>query len=57
MGLTEQGVFPEINMAEVTFTHGMHITLVFEHSSSEKSKTALGAIGMPFRRPEEAGVR
>ena len=30
MGLTEQAVWPEINMAEVNFTHGMNINLVFE---------------------------
>lgn len=51
VGLSEQGVFPEINMAEVTFTHGMNINLVFEKSSPELSKFVLAELGMPFRQP------
>lgn len=52
MGLTEQAVWPEINMANVTFSHGMHINIVFEHSSPEMSRFALEALGMPFAKPE-----
>ena len=50
MGLSEQGVFPEINMAEVNFTHGMNINLVFENSTPEVSRFVLTELGMPFRR-------
>jgi large subunit ribosomal protein L5 len=53
MGLTEQGVFPEINMAEVTFTHGMNINMVFSNSSPELSRFVLAELGMPFRREEK----
>lgn len=53
MGLTEQGVFPEINMAEAQFTHGMHINMCFTNSSPEKSKFVLEQLGMPFRKPEQ----
>jgi large subunit ribosomal protein L5 len=53
MGLTEQAVWPEINMANVSFTHGMNINIVFENSSAEKSRFVLGELGMPFVRPEE----
>ena len=49
-GLTEQGVFPEINMAEVTFTHGMNINLVFSRSNPQLSKAILEGLGMPFRK-------
>ena len=52
MGLTEQAVWPEINMAKVTFTHGMHINLVFVNSSPEKSLFLLKELGLPFVRPE-----
>jgi large subunit ribosomal protein L5 len=52
LGLTEQGVWPEINMAAVSFTHGMHINIVFERSSPEKSRAVLEALGMPFTRRE-----
>ena len=52
MGLTEQGVFPEINMAEVNFTHGMHINFVFRNSSPELSRFVLDGLGMPFAKSE-----
>ncbi len=57
IGLTEQGVFPEINMADVTFTHGMNINFCFRNSSPELSKAVLGELGMPFRKPEDAPKR
>jgi large subunit ribosomal protein L5 len=53
MGLTEQGVFPEINMAEVTFTHGMHINFVFRNSDPKLSKFVLEELGMPFVKPDQ----
>lgn len=51
MGLTEQGVFPEINMAEQSFTHGMNINFSFSNSNPELSKFVLDELGMPFRKP------
>ena len=51
-GLTEQGVFPEINMAEVNFTHGMNINFVFRNSSPELSRFVLDELGMPFQKSE-----
>ncbi len=53
MGLTEQGVFPEINMAEAQFTHGMNINFVFSKSSPDLSKFMLEQLGMPFRKPDQ----
>jgi large subunit ribosomal protein L5 len=53
MGITEQGVFPEINMAEVQFTHGMNINFSFKNSSPELSRYVLEQLGMPFAKPEE----
>ena len=53
MGLTEQAVWPEINMAEVNFSHGMNMCLVFENSKPELSKFVLEQLGMPFERDEE----
>ena len=52
MGLTEQGVFPEINMAEQSFTHGMNINMSFANSSPELSRFVLAEMGMPFKKPE-----
>lgn len=53
MGLTEQAVWPEINMANVTFTHGMHINLVFEGSTPAWSQFLLQELGMPFKQVEK----
>lgn len=53
MGVTEQGVFPEINMAEAQFTHGMHINMCFRNSNKELSRFVLGELGMPFVKPEK----
>ncbi|MBX3324188.1 MAG: 50S ribosomal protein L5 [Phycisphaeraceae bacterium] len=57
MGLNEQGVFPEINMAEVTFTHGMNINVCFKNSTPEMSRFVLAELGMPFRKPEDGKSR
>jgi large subunit ribosomal protein L5 len=53
MGLSEQGVFPEINMADVNFTHGMNINMCFSNSDPKKSRFALEKLGFPFKKPEE----
>ncbi|MBL9001148.1 MAG: 50S ribosomal protein L5 [Phycisphaerae bacterium] len=53
MGLTEQGVFPEINMAEAQFTHGMNINVCFRNSNPKLSKFVLEQLGMPFRKPDQ----
>jgi large subunit ribosomal protein L5 len=53
LGLTEQAVWPEINMARVTFNHGMHINLCFSHSDPARSTFMLRELGMPFVRTDE----
>ena len=52
-GIQEQGIFPEINMAEAQFTHGMHITLVFKNSTDDMTRRALQELGWPFVRKED----
>jgi len=52
MGVNEQGVFPEINMAEAQFTHGMNINFIFSNSDKDKSRFVLEQLGMPFKKPE-----
>ncbi|MCC5785206.1 MAG: 50S ribosomal protein L5 [Phycisphaerales bacterium] len=52
-GLTEQGVFPEINMADANFTHGMNINLTFKNSDRKKSEFVLEKLGMPFAKVGE----
>ena len=52
IGLTEQGVFPEINMAEATFTHGMNINVCFSGSTPELSRFVLEQLGMPLKKED-----
>ena len=56
-GVQEQGVFPEINMVEVNFTHGMNINVCFRNSNPSLSRFVLEALGMPFVKPEERKPR
>lgn len=53
MGLSEQGVFPEIDMANTNFVHGMNINLVFSNSNPDMSRFALEQLGFPFKKPEK----
>ncbi len=53
MGLTEQAVWPEINMARVNFTHGMNINICLRQSNPAKSLFVLKELGMPFVRKDE----
>ncbi len=53
-GLSEQGVFPEINMADATFTHGMNISIGFRNSTPKLSRAILQELGFPFRKPEDS---
>lgn len=52
MGLTEQGVFPEVDMANTSVVHGMNINLVFRNSNPELSRFVLTELGFPFAKEE-----
>ncbi len=49
LGLTEQIVFPEINIDAVEFVQGMDVSLVITGNSNEYSLELLKLLGMPFR--------
>jgi large subunit ribosomal protein L5 len=53
VGVSEQAIWPEINMANVTFNHGMNINIVFENSNPEMSRFVLKELGLPFVRKED----
>ena len=53
LGLSEQAVWPEINMANVSLTHGMNINIVFGNSNPKMSKFVLEQLGVPFVRRDE----
>jgi large subunit ribosomal protein L5 len=50
MGLSEQSVFPEINLDKVEFVQGMHITFVTTAKTDEEGFALLQKMGMPFRK-------
>ena len=53
MGLSEQSVFPEIQLDKVEFTQGMDITFVTSAGDDEQGRFLLKELGMPFRQPGE----
>ncbi len=51
MGLSEQGVFPEINPGQIEFQQGMNITFVTTANTDEEGRRMLSLFGMPFKKP------
>lgn len=49
LGITEQTIFPEVDLDKVQFNQGMNITIVTENATDEESLELLRAFGMPFR--------
>lgn len=49
LGLTDQQVFPEINLDEVKKTQGMHITFVTTAETDEECVELLRLLGLPFK--------
>jgi len=49
LGITEQAIFPEINIDKVKHVQGMDIVIVIKAKSKEQSKELLRLLGMPFR--------
>jgi len=49
MGLTEYGVFPEINPDKVTYQQGMNITICTTARNDGEARQLLSLMGMPFR--------
>lgn len=49
VGISDQQVFPELNLDEVKRTQGMHITFVTSARSDEECYELLKALGVPFK--------
>ena len=49
LGITEQIIFPEINIDQVDRIQGMNITFVTSPSTGEEGYALLKAFGLPFR--------
>jgi len=49
-GLSEQGIFPEINLDRISRTQGMNICINTSANDDEGAKELLKLFGFPFRR-------
>ena len=54
MGVSDQTIFPEIDIDKVEFQQGMNVTFVTTARDDEHCRRLLTKLGMPFRRSEEA---
>ena len=50
MGVTEQIIFPEINIDQVNKISGMDITFVTSAKTDKEAKALLTAFGLPFKK-------
>src|SRR5687768_16159304 len=50
LGLSEQTVFPEIELDKIDFTQGMDITFVTNAKNDEQARFLLKEFGMPFQQ-------
>jgi len=50
MGLTEQNVFPEVNLDKMDWTQGLNVTIVTTARTNEEALALLEAFGMPFKK-------
>ena len=54
-GITEQVIFPEIDMDKITIAHGMDITIVTDSGSKKSSYELLSMFRMPFKKGVVSG--
>jgi large subunit ribosomal protein L5 len=50
MGITEQIIFPEINIDKVNKISGMDITFVTSAKTDKEAKSLLAELGLPFKK-------
>ena len=51
IGLSEQTLFPEIDLDRIEFQQGMNVAIVTSARTDEEGRALLEGFGMPFRRP------
>ncbi len=49
MGLTEQSVFPEVDLDKIEFPQGLNVTIVTSARNDTQGRHLLACLGMPFR--------
>lgn len=50
LGIREQLIFPEVNLAKVQKVKGMNVCIVTTARTDEEGRALLAALGMPFRK-------
>ena len=56
MGVTEQIIFPEINIDKIARISGMDITFVTTAKTNEEAYELLSELGMPFKNMKKTGA-
>ena len=54
MGITEQIIFPEIDLDKINKVSGMDITFVTSAQTDAEALALLGALGMPFKNQKKS---
>ncbi|MFQ5495652.1 MAG: 50S ribosomal protein L5 [Phycisphaerae bacterium] len=54
MGIADQSVFAELDLAKMTYTCGMNVTFVTTARTDAKARALLAHLGVPFRRTEQS---
>lgn len=52
LGLSEQSLFPEIELDKVEYPQGMDVTIVTSARNDDEGRALLEGFGMPFRRSQ-----
>ena len=55
LGITDQFIFPEMDVGKTERIRGMNITIVTSAKDDEEGRFLLAGMGMPFARAEERG--
>ena len=50
LGVSDQFVFPEIDINKMEYPQGMHVTIVTSAPNDEQARSLLTRMGMPFRQ-------
>lgn len=50
LGITEQIIFPEINIDQVRRVQGMNITFITSANTDQEAKSLLTQLGLPFKK-------
>lgn len=53
IGIKDQLIFPEIDLAKTEHIHGLNITVVVKAQSDDEARFLLAGMGMPFAGKEE----